>query len=141
MITSAVNQTVILRPRMGRSVNLQSDFPSGDIMKFALTASLITVAAALALTACGQQSTPSESRIMNGEPDFKAPDGSEILDWAKKPANAKNVCQLLSQMNAQGYKYYTQQATAAIAQQFKFHTAEAELVAVYVIEFTCPENG
>lgn len=109
-------------------------------MNNALTASLISVAATLALTACGTQEQQSESRIMNGEPDFKAADGSNIIDWAKKSANAKSVCQVISQMKAQGFRYESQQTTAAIAQQFKLHTTEAEIVAAYVVEFTCPEN-
>ncbi|MEY3901458.1 MAG: hypothetical protein RL189_764 [Pseudomonadota bacterium] len=109
-------------------------------MKIALTASLISAAASLGLTACGPQSTPSESNIMNGEPDFKAADGSNIIDWAKKTANAKSVCQVITQFKSQGFSSDSQQTTAAIAQQFKLHTTEAEVVAAYVVEFTCPEN-
>ena len=109
-------------------------------MKFALPASLISVAAALALAACGTHEQPAESNFMNGEPDFKAADGSNIIDWAKKSANAKNVCQVITQFKAQGFRYESQQTTAAIAQQFKLHTTEAEIVAAYVVEFTCPEN-
>jgi hypothetical protein len=125
---------------MGRSLNLQPDFQSGDIMKIALTASLITLATAFALTACGTQEQHSESRIMDGEPDFKAADGSNIIDWAKKSANAKSVCQVITQFKSQGFRSDSQQTTAAIAQQFKLHTTEAEVVAAYVVEFTCPEN-
>lgn len=74
-----------------------------------------------------------------GEPDYKTKDGVAIMDWVKKPGVRKAICDVLREAKKQGYRSISAEATQMVANSFTLHTTEAEIVAVYAMEFDCRE--
>lgn len=65
---------------------------------------------------------------------------SQLLDAVKQnPAQAKQLCGQLRQMNAAGLSATSNQAVATIAQQQKLSTADAEVLTTYVVGIYCPD--
>ena len=110
---------------------------------FALSVSLLGIFASVG---CGR-SEDVQSNVMErsagegvlGEPDYKTKDGVAIMDWVKKPGVKKAICDVLREAKKQGYSSISSEATQMVANAFTLHVAEAEIVAVYVMEFDCPE--
>ncbi|MEY4064168.1 MAG: hypothetical protein RIR26_376 [Pseudomonadota bacterium] len=110
---------------------------------FALSVSILV---SLVSVGCGR-SDDLQSSVMErssgtgvlGEPDYKTNDGVSIMEWVKKPGVRKAICDVLRDAKRQGYRSISSEATQMVANTFTLHTAEAEIVAVYAMEFDCPE--
>lgn len=106
-----------------------------------------SVAALYLLTACGVDSTRAstqrgashEAFLADNGPDFKTEDGIEILTWVKSKAVQKDLCATVREQKALGFGVSDPQTSMAVARKFRLHTAEAEVVILYAVEFGCPE--
>ncbi len=111
--------------------------------------SLSMLVGALMLSACGLNSDEAvsrrgelnNSRLADNGPDFKTDDGIEIMRWVKNKSVQKELCAVVREQKSLGYKPYDPQSTTAVARKFRLHTAEAEIVILYAVEFECPELG
>ncbi|MEY2988469.1 MAG: hypothetical protein RJB13_1990 [Pseudomonadota bacterium] len=99
------------------------------------------------LAACGMDYANSQSNravsqdsaLSDNGPDFKTEDGIEILTWVKNKAVQKELCASVREQKALGHKPHDPQTSSAVARKFRLHTAEAEIVILYAVEFGCPE--
>ncbi|MFZ9520459.1 MAG: hypothetical protein ACO3A4_08280 [Silvanigrellaceae bacterium] len=92
-----------------------------------------------AVVACGNGGT-SQSTVQDATaPDYKTKDGQSIMDWIKKNENKTAVCNALRSAKQQGMASGSSGAIQLVAKSFDLHPTEAEIVALYAIEYTCPE--
>ncbi len=99
------------------------------------------------LVGCGDVGNSHRSDLMErnpvvrpqGEPDYKTSDGISLMDWVKKPEVRQQICAVLVEANKKGFSVNSAQAAEMVAQQFKLHPVEAEVVATYSQSFTCPD--
>jgi hypothetical protein len=107
----------------------------------------VFVAAIMAAVACGSENTGKSSRLLDntpiirpqGDPDYKNKDGVAIMDWVKKPAVRKSICEVIRKAVSQGYKGVSNESFNLVAETFTLHPIEAEIVALYSIEFECSD--
>ncbi|NBW80722.1 hypothetical protein EBR21_03115 [bacterium] len=91
------------------------------------------------VVACGNNPAVQSSTMDRSEPDYKTKDGQSIASWVKKTENQKAVCEVLRTAKQNGIPSSSPEATQLVAQRFELHPAEAEIVAIYAIEFGCPD--
>lgn len=107
----------------------------------------VCVTAIIAAVACGSETSPTSSQIREntpiirpqGDPDYKNKDGVAIMDWVKKPAVRKSICEVIRKGVSQGYKGVSTETFNLVAETFTLHPIEAEIVALYSIEFECSD--
>lgn len=107
----------------------------------------VCVAAIMATVACGSETSATSSRLLEntpiirpqGDPDYKNNDGVAIMDWVKKPAVRKSICEVIRKSLSQGNKGVSTETFNLVAEAFTLHPIEAEIVALYSIEFECTD--
>jgi hypothetical protein len=104
-----------------------------------ILSSIAATVVLFAVVACGSPQTEQSSFMNRSEPDFKTKDGQGITDWVKKNENKKAVCDVLRSAKQNGNGPTSSAATQLVSQRFELHPAEAEIVALYAVEFGCPE--
>lgn len=111
-----------------------------EFMVFIVLGALVGCGSHLGDAQAGLDPTQNSTFSDNG-PDFKTKDGTPIMDWVKKPSVRKEICSVVGQQKAAGYKHFDPQTTAAVARAFTLHATEAEIVILYSVEFECPGLG